>query len=997
MLAPAADAIPAHYSVAQLYHSQWTIQNGAPALIQNLAQTQDGFLWLATGGGLFRFDGVQFERFTGAGGVSLPSRDVFTLHAEPAGGLWIGYHFGGASYLDHGRLTNYGPAEGLPIAGVSAFARLSDGTPLVGTTTGLYRLVQGHWHLLGADWNVPERDIFALTEDRNHTVWMLSESKVFYLQRGARQFERLPISFEPELVTAAMQTRPDGTAALCTQRNPGVLKLVVPSDPKSYVPDWEQQGIPGRAAVGTCVFDREGYLWVASEEGARRFPSEPAGRSRAQDDRDRRERDLASLTGVIVTGALEDREGNIWFASNGGLDQFRASALSNMPFKSDTYAFGLASGGKRGMWVAMNAGRVYRIYQGRIEEQIERKATWSYAMTVLGSSRSGEIWIGADNEILRRAPDGQMLRSVRPPVSSGRDWDNIFAIAPDIRGETWVSVAHVGVYRVVGDQWTLTQVGADNRTDTALVLFADADDRVWAGYMGGTVTINEGERVTTLVNGDRSSLGTVFAFAQQRDRIWIGSERGLWQTDGSQVRPVMGSNGPFSGVAGIVPTATGELWLNTADGVVRIAAAEISEALDTPDHRVRYQLLDRLDGVPLNAAFAAPYPKAAMDGDGRIWFAGADGVAWLDPARAPHNDVVPTVVLKSIVADGVTYPLDTDRRPRLSARVRNLQISYTAPSLTMPERVKFKYRLVEEDAQWLDVGTRREAYFTDLSPGSHRLQVIAANNDGIWNETGATVTFLIPPTFTQTIWFQLIWVCAIAAAIGLLFALRLRSIKSRMRLRMEEREHIARELHDTFLQAVQGLMLRFQTAMERIPAHEPSRRMMEEALDRADGVIADGRDAVSNLRSSSNRPGDLGEDLEEAGKRLAQESGIDFNHTVEGHLRALTAEARLESQRIAVEALRNAFHHSGGSRVELKVTYARRAFSLKVSDDGVGFDPNRSHVGHWGLIGMRERASRMSGRLLMDSGPQGTRVTLEIPARAAYAPARKSRWHELIS
>jgi len=637
----------------------------------------------------------------------------------------------------------------------------------------------------------------------------------------------------------------------------------------------------------------------------------------------------------------------------------------------------------------MNAGHVYRVYQGRIEEQIERKGAWRYATTALGSSRSGEIWIGGDDEILRRATNGQMLRSVRPAVSTGRGWDNIQAIAPDIRGETWVSVIHVGVYRVVGDKWTLTQGRSDNRTETATVLFADADDRVWVGYIDGAVTINDGERVKTLLDGDRSSLGTVFAFAQQRDRIWIGSERGLWQTDGKQVRPVTGSNGPFSGVAGIVPSATGELWLNTADGVARIAAAEVSEALDAPEHRVRYQLLDRLDGAPLNAAFAPPFPKAAMDGDGRIWFAGADGVAWFDPSRAPHNDVVPTVVLKSIVADGVTYPLDKDGQPKLPARVRNLQISYTAPSLTIPERVKFRYRLVDEDAEWQDVGTRREAYFTDPPPGSHRFQVIAANNDGVWNETGASVTFLIPPTFMQTIWFQLIWVCAIAAAIGLLFALRLRSIKSRMRLRMEEREHIARELHDTFLQAVQGLILRFQTAMERIPAHEPSRHMMEEALDRADRVIADGRDAVSNLRSYSNEPGDLGEDLEEAGQRLAQESGIDFNYAVEGQLRALNSEARLESQRIAMEALTNAFHHSGGSGVELKVTYARRTFSLTVSDNGAGFDPDRSHVGHWGLIGMRERASRLSGRLLMESGPQGTRVTLEIPARVAYAPVRK--------
>jgi signal transduction histidine kinase/ligand-binding sensor domain-containing protein len=984
LLAPAVEAIPAHYTVAQLYHSKWTIQDGAPAGIQAMVQTRDGFLWLGAANGLFRFDGVQFERFTGAGGIPLPARDIYSLHASSDGGLWIGYHFGGVSYLRGGQLVNYGLAEGLPAASIVTLATTSDGESWAGTSRGLYRLVQGQWRLLGTDWNIPERYVFALLEDRNRTLWMISESKVFYLRRGARRFERLPVTFETELETAGVATRPDGTVALCTRENYGVLKLVVPSDPQTYVADWDhRQGIP--AAQGACAFDRDGHLWVGSEEGGGRFLSEVAITGGARENLDRYRSDLTPLSGPAVNRVLEDREGNIWFATSTGLDRFRAPAFLRIPLKGGAPTFGLASAGNRGIWVTGGGGHVYRVHQGRIEEQIHREGFSSIDMTVLGASRSGELWFGAGNEILRRTSTGQLLASVRPPVSTGREWDNILAIAPDVRGETWVSVPRVGVYRVVGGEWMLTRGRADH-TETATVLFADADNRVWAGYIDGAVAINDGERVITLVDGKSTSLGTVFAFAQQRDMTWIGSERGLWITDGTRIRAVIGRNGAFVGVAGIVPTDTGDLWLNTSDGVVHISAAEVAQTLNDPGHRVRYQMLDYLDGAPSDAAYSPPYPKAVEDSDGRLWFAGTNGVAWLDPSHTPHNDVVPTVVVKSILADGVRHALDPGPAPKLPARTHNLQISYTAPSLTMSERVKFRYRLVDEDADWQDVGTRREAYFTDLPPGSHRFQVIAANNDGVWNETGASVAFFIPPTFVQTIWFRLIWVCAIAAAIGLLFVLRLRSLKSRMRLRMEEREHIARELHDTFLQAVQGLMLRFQTAMERIPSGEPSRAMMEDALDRADHVIADGRDAVSNLRSSSNDTGDLCEDLEETGTRLAQESGIDFTCTEEGQRRALRPDARLESQRLAIEALTNAFHHSGGARVELKVIYARKIFSLKISDDGRGFDPDRSHVGHWGLIGMRERASRMRGRLLIESGRQGTCVTLEIPARVAYAP-----------
>jgi len=990
LLNPAAHALPEHYSVAQLYHTKWTIQDGAPVGIQNMSQTKDGFLWLGTVSGLFRFDGVQFERFTAAGGVSLLSHDIYTLYATPEGGLWIGYRYGGASYLHQGRLSNFGLAQGLPGASVTSFGTSGDGTVWAGTSRGLYRLAQGQWHLAGADWNLPERFVFALIEDREHVLWMISESKVFYLRRGARQFERLPVRFETELDTAAITLRPDGTAALCTRENFGVLKLVAPSDPKSYVPEWDhRRGIPG--VLGTCAFDREGHLWVGSEAAAGRFPPEHDMTSGARDNLERYRADLVSLTGRVLTGVLEDREGNIWFATYAGLDRFRAPPFSKMPLKVDSFSIGLAPAGRRGMWVVTSGGHVYRVYRGQIEEQQEIQPSSYFEVSAVASSRSGELWIGRRDEILHWTSKRQWQASVRPAVSTGRDYDNIQAIAPDVRGETWVSVPRVGVYRVVGDRWTLTEGRKENVTETATVLFADAAHRVWAGYTDGAITIHDGERVDTLLDGKHTPLGAVLSFAQQRDGIWIGSERGLWRSDGTSIRAVMGSHGPFSGVAAIVSAETGELWLGTGDGIVHIAAAELAQVFNDPAHRVRYQLLNYLDGSPSNVVSLRPQPTAAADSDGRVWLAGSDGVAWLDPSRTPHNNVVPTVMLKSMVADGVRYALDSDAVLKLPPRLRNLQISYTAPSLTMPERVTFRYRLADEGADWQDAGTRREAYFTDLPPGRHRFQVIAANNDGVWNETGASVTFVISPTFIQTIWFKLLCALAAVAAIGFLFMMRLRSIKSRMRLRMEEREHIARELHDTFLQAIQGLMLHFQSAMEQIPRHEPSRAMMEDALDRADRVIADGRDTVSNLRADSSASTDLCRELEEAGAQLSEESGVAFVLTVEGEVRELEACAGQEVQRVAIEALTNAFHHSRGTGVELKIVYARQSFSLAVSDDGQGFDPDRSHGGHWGLVGMRERASRIGGRLLVSSGPRGTRVTLDVPAGSAYASARNRR------
>jgi signal transduction histidine kinase/ligand-binding sensor domain-containing protein len=997
LLTCVAEAIPAHYSIAQLYHTQWIVQQGAPTGIQSMAQTNDGFIWIAADRGLFRFDGVQFELFNSAGGVSLPSRDAFTLFATREGGLWIGYRTGGASYLLNGRLVNYGESAGLPVASVSAFASPAGGTAWLGTSRGLFRLEGGHWRLTGADWNLPERFIYAVMEDRDHILWVLSESKVFYLQPGARRFEQLPVVFAQELQSASLILRRDGVAAICTRENFGVLKLAVPSDSVPYIPDWNhRQGMPGD--LGACVYDRDDHLWVGSIDGVSRFPSERAPAKEGQDDLAFYKAGLTALTGTVVSGALEDLEGNIWISTNNGLDQFRAPALSKLPMAAGTFAFGLAPAGTRGMWIATNGGYTYRVYRGEIIEQFKRELPAAYDLSALSSDRSGELWVGFNDEIRHRAKSGHWESSVRPPVSTGHDYDNIQAITADVQGVTWVSVPRVGVYRVTGQQWTLTPPRIDNPSDTAITLFADTQDRVWVGYTDGTVIVHEGGVPRTVVDRSHTPLGAVYTFAQRHDTILIGSERGLWRTDGKSISAVGGGHSPFAIVTGIVSTGSGDVWLNTADGLAWIEASQFAQSFEHSDHPLRYRKLDYLDGLPGNSTAARPHPKAAADSDGRIWFAGADGVAWIDPTHLLRNDVVPRVILRSMIADGIAYALDFNAPVTLPKRVRNLQISYTAPSLTIPERVAFRYRLVDEDRGWLDAGSRREAFFTDLPPGQHRFQVIAANNDGLWNETGASITFFIPPTFVQTIWFKALCVSAAGLAIWFLFQLRLRSIKSRMRLRMDEREHIARELHDTFLQAVQGLMLRFQSAMERIPPHEPSRAMMEDALDRADRVIEGGREAVSSLRSAPGPSIDLAGELREAADRLSQGCGSQFAFVEEGVPRQLSPDIQQNVQRIATEALANAFRHSQSAIVELKVSYSRASFSLQVSDAGRGFDPEAAHAGHWGIVGMRERAARIRGHLLVDSGPRGTTVRLEVPARVAYVIAhRGSLFHRLIN
>jgi signal transduction histidine kinase len=331
----------------------------------------------------------------------------------------------------------------------------------------------------------------------------------------------------------------------------------------------------------------------------------------------------------------------------------------------------------------------------------------------------------------------------------------------------------------------------------------------------------------------------------------------------------------------------------------------------------------------------------------------------------------------------------------LRPQTRDLQIDYTALSFTAPEKMRFRYRLLGYDNAWHDAGTRRQAFYTELPPKNYRFQVIASNNDGVWNETGASVSLSIAPTFYQTRWFAGLCIAAVAAIVWLLLTVRGKQIEMRMRLRLEERvlerERLARDLHDTFLQSMQGLVLRFHAVMTRLPEDGAARRMMEQALTRADEVITEGRARVYDLRQSAQVTDDLPQALTAVGEeRAAQTTNTKFRVVIEGAPRPLHPVVREEAYRIGAEALINAFRHSAAANIDVHIEYGRKELAVRVADDGRGYDVavlgDAVSRGHFGLAGLRERAQRIRAQLEVSSRPgAGSAVELRVPASIAYA------------
>jgi signal transduction histidine kinase len=470
--------------------------------------------------------------------------------------------------------------------------------------------------------------------------------------------------------------------------------------------------------------------------------------------------------------------------------------------------------------------------------------------------------------------------------------------------------------------------------------------------------------------------------------------------DGERFVPVSGaSDHAFTGISGIIVTAqTGDLWLNGNTGISHITHAEVDRALHDPSYQPQYEVFDYRDGLVGTATQVRPWPSAVESSDGRLWFGTTAGVVSVAPDRIKRNLLPPPVTIWSISSGGRQYA-NVGEELHLPVYTTQLQIVYTAGSFTVPERVRFRYKLEGSDSDWQDAGNRHEAVYTNLGPGRYTFRVVAANNDGVWNNTGASLHFTITPAFTQTKLFYALCALLCLAALYALYKMRTlqvaAQVRSRLEARLAERERIARELHDTLLQGVQGLILRFQAVASRHTQQDAAQAQTatEQALNRADEVLEKARDRVKELRATAGEEPDLPMALAVEGQQLGLAHPTQFRTSVEGARRALHPIVREEIFLIAREALGNAFQHSGAQHIEAEVSYGESELLVRIRDDGRGINVEVLEAGgvpgHFGLLGMRERAEKIRAQVRVWSKPgAGTEIDVRVPAEVAYRRPR---------
>jgi signal transduction histidine kinase/ligand-binding sensor domain-containing protein len=970
------------------YHSSWRVRDGSPPQIVDIAQTNDGFLWVASQAGLYRFDGVKFEPFVSTPGNSLLNDAVISLAATRDGGLWLGYQFGGASLIKKGVVTNYSPDATFKHNLLGLVEDL-DGAIWGATHFGLQRFDGIRWTRIGEDWNFPLKALDELFLDAQGTLWAGTHDSYYALRRGEKRFYDSGIKSGPLHITS------ERTGWMA--ENSSLTRLS-----RSVEGSWVRANTGVRGDIEALATTNDGHLWIATDNGILRTETDPS-----RDSVIERFRQEDGLSGSFVFRLIQDRESNVWAISGGGLDQFRQVPFNRVLLPAGIGGLRMVSLGDAVLVASGVRGNstLFRVDDKGVE-LVPSPLTRVYTMA---ADHRGGAWINADGGMWHYTDNAVKPLNSQPPGVDNLN-ANVSSMTVDASDALWISL--IGdrtqrLYKFKDGTWSEVRDLPIRDKPDATSMMTDHLGNVWIGFRDHQLIKTNGISSKAYTQADGLNVGIITSLFEHDDHIWIGGTEGIAYLQDGRVKKVLMNNtaASKSSTSGIVELANGDIWLNSVAGVVEIQRVEAAAALRDSAYQAKARVFTYLDGIngsTSNIVFGAD--SLQTTNDGTLYVNTYGEILRINPDQIAKNTIAPEVRISSVTVDDHLFaPANT---AVLTKGSQNLQIDYSASSLSIPERVQFRYKLEGFDTDWQNAGTRRQAFYSRLPPRHYVFRVAASNNDGIWSTADATWDVDLPPTFLQSIWFKLMCVAAGALLLAGLYFFRVGQLTAQVRrsllVRIAERERIARDLHDTFFQGVQGLFLRFNTGTSKLHPDDPARELFMEALQQSDRVMAEGREMVLDLRADEPATSDLGGVFLRGGEALKSSDPVDYKVVVTGQPRELLPLCATELSRIGKEALHNAFCHSKARTIECEIAYAKDVLTLRIRDDGVGIDADvlrgGRRQGHLGLPGMKERAERVGAKFsIWSQKNSGSEIEVLVPAAVAYASsnllaARNGLW-----
>lgn len=963
------------------YHQQvWTERDGLPqASVQAIVQTADGYLWLGTRAGLVRFDGVRFTVFTAGANDGLESNDIRSLYQDSHGRLWIGTFNGGLSCYEKGVFTHFGEEEGIRSGGVLDILEDRQGRLWFGTWNSLVVFQNGIYHEFNESNGLNGSCVWTLSEDHHGRIWIGTRNGLFVFDGGSiKPFAQHEVLSNN--VIRAVYTDRAGAIWI------GTIGAGLVRYKEGEIREFHLEKSLSRDRVQDIFEDRDGNVWIASWGGLSRIADDQITHFNSHD----------GLSHETVECLYEDREGNLWVGVRGwGLMQWRDAKFSAFTDKEGlacNYTKCVLEDRHGNLWIGTEGGGLTcRQPDGSVrnlglEEDIPTPFVWS-----LAEDPEGGLWIGTGRpaHLVRLQPSGHNEIGRVVEMYGRREglpvYHGIRCILVDHNGVLWLGGNGGGLCSFQKGEFTSIGKEQGLPSDLVRVIYEDRNKVLWVATNDGLCRFHGGEmEVFTMDQG--LSHNAVYSIHEDKEgTLWLGTQAGLTRYRNGVFTPYAVEDGLVHNVLFRVLEDNAEnLWISCDQGVFRIAKEDFDLFDEGKLSQLRCESYGVADGMKTAQCEGGSQPAGCKTANGAFWFPTVNGALNIHPERLQRNQLPPPTYIERVMANGAIQ--DMKQPMRFEAGSRDFHFHYTALSYRAPEKVQFKYRLEGLDKDWIEAGSRREAYYNSVPPGRYQFRVIACNNDRVWNTAGAVLPFVVEPQFHQTAWFWVACSLLIIVAGWSWHRWRLYRAGQQFNLILSERTRIARDLHDTLAQGFTGIKFQLEAVSGSL-SHSPqkARKHLDLALQMVKHSLGEARRSVMNLRSSSLESKDIQTALLETAQQMVSDRKVKVECTTKGQKVVLTPTLENNLLRIGQEALTNALTYGRPSRVKIELQYHPRCVVLHVRDNGKGFvlnkvAENNNNHNHFGLLGMHERARQMGGELAIESGPgKGTHVRLEVP------------------
>jgi signal transduction histidine kinase/ligand-binding sensor domain-containing protein len=965
-----SSALDSSRRLTQYVHRIWTTQQGLPSgTIYDIWQTRDSFMWLATQTGLVRFDGV---RFTAAETLypGLPENLwVRSGFEDPDGALWLSTNDAGIYRVKDGSVTHYSTKDGLPSDQVFCLIPGQGGSSWACTAGGLARLSEGKIETRIVGSRPGTEAVRAACLAAGGKLWIGGDGPVVYSGDEAIPLRSIPSD-------ASVRAIACGHASIWVGTTAGLVELKG-SAQNGYTTNVYTTG-NGLADDGILSLNEgaDGSVWVGTRGGFSRLRNGEFESFLPQD----------GLSQSSVSSLYQDREGSLWAGTKLGLNQFvdgRAVPFSTSEGLPSNAAGPLLQTSAGRVWIGtLDAGLAQ--FDGRRFSTLGVRQGLTSDMVVALAEYRDAVWVGT-NRGLNVLENGRVAK--RFSVRDGLPSEEIRSLYADPQGALWVGTA-AGPAKFTGTAFVKPK-GAPK--DPVVTMGADRQERLLFSTEHGLFRL-EGDSVQEISPGGTPLRSVDSIYRDEDGLLWLGTNgQGLHMLDdrGAQLKSFtfLVRDGLFDGeIYGIVPDQKGRLWMACSKGIFSLERAELLRFIAGQTKKISSSPYSPTDASRVIECKPGVQPGVARMRDGQLWFSTIRGLIVINPERLQRNVPPPPVVIEDPIVNG--HAESAGSIGNLAPGQKNLEFNYTGLSFLSPSRLTFRYKLEGYDKSWIDAGTRRQAFYTNLPPRTFRFRVTACNvADDLCNETGSAVEFTLAPAYYQRVWFWPLMLALAVLAGWLVYQIRIRRLRERYDLIVAERSRIARELHDTLIQGFSGITMAMQALAARIRPSEERGRLQDIIQDAA-SCLRETRRSVAGLRGARAAASGLAASIAQAARQITETKKVRLKLKLEPEPPDLPAEFEYNLLRIATEAVTNAVKHSGARNIEVTLKPSSKLGSggifLSVADDGAGCEPSEhGHLkpGHYGLIGMKERAAQIGAGFSFDSAPgRGTIVSVLAPA-----------------